>query len=565
MNDLSDILERLTDRVEAIERRVAALEQTPPLAPDLTAPGVKMAEVTAAAPGVPQEAGIFSLLGRTMLAVGGAYLLRALAASSALPHGPVAATAIVYAFVWLVPATRARERFASVAWACTSTLILLPMLWELTLRFRVLTDAVAAAVLVAFMFVASALAWKRNFIEVVTVAEAASGVAAAALALASHDLLPMLSVLLITAVAGEVAAFQHRSLRVRPLIAATADFLVFALLWICASPAPSRAVWPVLSTALILAFPAMLLLIYAVSASSRALLFSRPVSFFEIAQSLVGFLLVVWGVLAFGSPPVIRPFGILCLAGAVFGYGIAFAVFEGASSRRNFHVYASGSLALLLAGAWLSVSAAWHSLLLVLAAEAITLAGVSTGRRTLEVHGLALLAAAAFFSGLPVWTVRALAGPFPAPPGWRICVVSFAGMFSYAAVARSGDVSRGPIRGLSLLYAALALSATAALVLWTLVTVIAGATPAPEHLAVLRTVTGCVVTLLLAWMGSRRRLRELIGLAWISLACLGAKLLLEDLRHGHLGFAAAAIFVYAVTLLMVPRLIRPGRPPMRSA
>jgi hypothetical protein len=35
-------------------------------------------------------------------------------------------------------------------------------------------------------------------------------------------------------------------------------------------------------------------------------------------------------------------------------------------------------------------------------------------------------------------------------------------------------------------------------------------------------------------------------------------LVLEDLRHGHLEFIAASIFLFAVTLIAVPRLARMG-------
>ena len=84
--------------------------------------------------------GIFSVLGRAMLGMAGAYLLRAVAEASLLPRPAVAAIAIVYAILWLVWAARvpAGAWFASITYACTSALILAPMLWELTLRFKVL-------------------------------------------------------------------------------------------------------------------------------------------------------------------------------------------------------------------------------------------------------------------------------------------------------------------------------------------------------------------------------------------------------------------------------------------
>jgi hypothetical protein len=299
----------------------------------------------------------------------------------------------------------------------------------------------------------------------------------------------------------------------------------------------------------------MLLLIYAGSASTQTLIIGRRISFFETAQTLVAFLQTVWGVLVFWSGPGSHMLGLLCLIAAAAGYAVAFVGFERSPMQRNFHVYATGSLALVLAGCWLSLPAVWLPLLIVLLAIASTLMGVRTGRRTLQFHGLVLLFAAAVSSGLLAWTAHALAGKFPLAPAWIVFVVSVAAMIGYVAVARVPAESWWP-RLLRLLHAALALSAAAALLVWGLASMTAGHAPAVEHLAALRTVIGCSLVALLAWAGSRHKGRELVWLAWASLAGLAVKLLFEDLRHGHLGFTAASIFVYAVTLLAMPRLVQ---------
>ena len=107
-----------------------------------------------------------------MLGIAGAYLLRAVAESSSLPKTAVAAVAIAYALGWLVWASRVKagDWLAGTTYACTSALILAPMLWELTLRFNVLPASVSAAVVCGFVLAASALAWKRDFAPVLWVA-----------------------------------------------------------------------------------------------------------------------------------------------------------------------------------------------------------------------------------------------------------------------------------------------------------------------------------------------------------------------------------------------------------
>ena len=134
--------------------------------------------------------GAFSVLGKAMLGIAGAYLLRAVAESSSLPRTAVAAVAIAYALGWLAWASRAKagDWLAGTTYACTSALILAPMLWELTLRFNVLPAPVSAAVVCGFVLAASALAWKRDFAPVLWVANGTAVAIALTLAIASHQI-----------------------------------------------------------------------------------------------------------------------------------------------------------------------------------------------------------------------------------------------------------------------------------------------------------------------------------------------------------------------------------------
>jgi predicted tellurium resistance membrane protein TerC len=79
------------------------------------------------------------------------------------------------------------------------------------------------------------------------------------------------------------------------------------------------------------------------------------------------------------------------------------------------------------------------------------------------------------------------------------------------------------------------------------------------HVAFIRTLTLCLLALALAFAGSRWLRVELNWIAYATLAFVAAKLLFEDLRHGRLEFIAASIFVFAVTLIAVPRLARMGQ------
>jgi hypothetical protein len=370
MNDLSEAVERLTRSVADLQSRVSALENPartlPPLPaqPVLSAPAVYA--TAAEAPSFAGGAGIFPVLGKAMLGIAGAYLLRAVVQSAALPRAPVVAVAIAYAVLWLVPAARAPAKawFASAAWAGSSALILIPMLWELTLRFRILPSAVTAGILSIWAIAASALVWKRHFAAVGGTVYTAASLAALVLAVATRDPAPFLFALLAIAFIGEAAAAGHRALRVRPVIAAAADLAVFALIWIYSSPAASHADYPAIAAPVLLAFAPALLLIYAASAAAQTLLLRRGISFFEIAQTLMAALLTVWTVLEFwpGHGPLVL--GVLCLIASAAGYAVTFAWFDRLHAQRNYHVYATGSLALLLAGSFLCLPRGWLPLCL---------------------------------------------------------------------------------------------------------------------------------------------------------------------------------------------------------
>lgn len=566
MNEITDIalpeaVRELEQSVADLQRRVTALEgaaHAQPVKADRSGGGVSTAPAAEAAP---PSAGTSALLdlGKAMLAVAGAYLLRALAESGAVPRMPVIAIALAYAFVWLAPASRARAWFGSAVWAATSAVILMPMLWEIALRFRFLPDAVIAVVLDAFVLAAMALAWKRRFALVASIAAVAGSVAAVALAIATRDPAPFTSALVVMALAGEVAAALDRALPVRPVVAAAADLAVFALVWIYSSPAAARAEYAPIRAAALLSFGPALLLVYAASASVQTLLERRRISAFEVGQTLTAFLLASWTMFSFWSGQAAVLLGWLCLLSSGAGYAVSFGWFSRTDARRNYHVYATGSLALLVAGSFLCLPAGGTALLLSLCALVAVLLAGPAGSVTLRFHAVACLAAAAVAAGLPQWMARAMAGPLPASPGGAVWLVSACSVLGYLGLSRLPFEGGSPRWGriLRLAAAALAVGASAGLLVWVLVGVSSFAiVPNASHVAVIRTLVICALVLAMSWSGAVWQRKELVMLAWAALAFGASKLLFEDLRHGHLAFTAASLILYAFTLLLVPRMMR---------
>jgi hypothetical protein len=559
MGDLPDALEQLTARLAALERRVDLLERpsAEPIARKaLIPPTAEAGEGLSLA----QASGAFSVLGKAMLGIAGAYLLRAVAESSSLPRLAIAAVAIVYALLWLVAAARvpAEEWFASTVYAGTSALILAPMLWELTLSFKVLSAPATAAILGLFVIAATALAWKKNLTPVLWVAYLAAATAALALSVATHQLLPFIATLLLMALISEFAAARNHPQSVRSLAAMTTDAAIWAMIFIYSSPASTRLDYPALGTATLLLPGCLLFLIYGVSVALRTMLLRQKITVFETGQAMIAFLLAASSVLYFAPGKGAIVLGAVCLLFSAACYAAAFLLLSKAAEGRNFHVFAAWAAGLFLAGSLLCLPLFWLSVCLGMAAIAAT---IFTTHLTLRFHGLVFLLTAAAASGLLEYSFHALAGNLPESLDASVCIVSLCAFLCYAAGKRSPQ-ENWKSQLLHLATAALAVFALAALLieglLWLSALRIA---PNAPYLAFIRTLILCALALALAFAGSRWRRVELTRIAYATLGLVAAKLLLEDLRLGHLEFIAAAIFLFAITLIAVPQMARMGRKP----
>jgi hypothetical protein len=562
MNDLPETLEQLSLRIDALEKRVHQLEHVPavlahsagPAAAATLAPAVEV-------PSGEQVSSAFLLLGKAMLGIAGAYVLRALAEAAVLPRLLVAAIAIGYAMAWLVAAARtpASQRFAAALYAATSALILAPMLWELTMRFQVLAPGASAAVLGLMVAAATALSWKKENSSDFSVAFGAAALTALALSVVTHVTIAFLVLLLLMVAVCEYRCIRNGVQGTRMVVAAIADCAVWFLIVIYRDPASVRGDYPALGTAALVAPACFLFLITAASVAYKTAVLRRRITGFETVQSMVSFLLWTISVLFLVPQPGIRVVGVICLLFAAACYAAAFRLFRGAPEPRNFHVFALWSAGLLLAGILLSVPPAWAVALLALAAMGTAILAGRICCITLECHGIIYLTAAALSGGLLEYSFQALAGTMPAQVAWSILLVSGCALFCYgAAREREGEVWQQ--QTLHLASALLAVCAASALAAQGTVRLLAlRITPDVFHVALIRTLVLCGIALGLAFAGSRWHRPEMRRIAYAALGFLAIKLLFEDLRHGHLEFIAASIFLFALALIGVPRLARVRR------
>lgn len=558
MNDSPRSLEKLSDRIDDLERRVHALEH-----PELRSAAA--ASLSATTDSVskneesPLQAGtIFPVLGRAMLGIAGAYVLRAVTTSGVAPALLVSTIAVAYAFGWLVCALRTSHALSRYVYAGTSALILAPMLWEVTLHFNVLTPVMAAGVLAGFATLATVLDSRESDGRPAWIVQATAVILAGLLAFATHHILPFLFAVLIAFFVVEYGRVRTFPEPVWPLMALVADAAIWGSIFIYSGPQSARSDYPSLSAIALITPACLLFAINGTTVAVRVFVGESRIGAFETVQLLMSFSLAITGVLFFAPLHGQLTVGAVCLVMAAAIYPATFLRLQRLSDPRNFRVFGMLGAALLIAGAIWSLPLDAAAILLAAVSCITYLLAGRKGSRMFELHGAVFLCTSVAISGMPRYVFGALASSIPGRPALSAVVLSIAAALAFIEDRESRESStiRKTLQFVPALVAACGVSALFAhgvLALFSL----ASMTEA-HHIAFLRTLTVSFISLCFAFVGSRWGLAAMTKLAYVALAFVAAKLFFEDLRHGNMAFIAASIFLFAISLIAVPRLVHWG-------
>lgn len=565
MHPFPEALDQLAARVDALEKRVSHLENGAELVvPALkSSPSQKLAAPLLAPPVSSSDpgTGVLTTIGKALLGIAGAYVLRALSGSGTLPRGVIAVIAAVYAAAWLVAASRAvtRRRFSGILFAATSVLILAPMLWEMCLSFRAMPAWMAAGILAGYVTLATVLANSSARSAVFSVAYGGAALTALALSIATHEMAVFTVILVAMLAVCEVMQARGRAIAIRPMIALAADVSVWTLLYIYRLPAAGRTDYPALYPGAILFFAILLLAMIAGAIAIRCGWRLQTLSVFDVVQTMIAFALVftgVWWFVPASAPVVLGP---ACIVLAAICYTSAYRVFRALPAQRNFRVFNVWSACLLPGGLFLALPASTASALLAIAGLVAVLFADRLRSTTMELQGIIFLAMAASASGLLVYVFRVLAAGIPSAPSWGMLLVSACAIASYAA-ADEAPAETWQKQFVHFVPALLAF--------WMLAGLLAhGITGAGSYLlvsdasqiALERTFALCFLALAFAFGGSRLKRPQMIRLAYVGTAAVAIKVLAEDMPRGRLEFIAAAMCLVALTLIAVPRLARRPR------
>jgi hypothetical protein len=569
LEELQTQIEALGVRLRQIERRLGDLEARQEA-------GLPRARREDAPPGEgPEPEGVISVfsstvsrVGWTLVVLGGAYLFRAITDAGLIPAGGGVAAGLAYAAWWLVSADRAAaagQRASAVSRGLASGLIAFPLIWETTCRFGLLGAGSGAALLVVFFALGLTVAWRRSLVPIAWLGTTLALATTLGLLVSTHDLRAASLAFLGIAAGVELTAVRDLWPGLRWPSALAVDGAVLLTTFLSTRPSGLPPGYPPLALGWVIMVGLALPLVYLDSTAVRTLGLRQRITPFEVTQAvaalLIGFLGVVRVLTAAGASPAPVAALALVLGAACYAAGFTF-IDRTMGHGANFYAYTTcAGLLTLLGPALLLRGPALALTWCAIAVGALSL-GEKFDRITLRFHGAGYLVAGALASGLLAASSDGLLAG--AGEAWQpVLPVSLV----VAAVALAGYalLLRGRART-SLPAAVWPRAMVATLLVWSsaglaarLVAGLAGA-PGPAAdagvVAAARTAILSAAVVGLASLGTWRALPELTWLVYPLLIGTGAKLLLEDLRHGRPATLVWCLALYGGALIAAPRMLR---------
>lgn len=566
--DVESRIDSLTREMAELRRRVDTLESSR----DRSLPVADEAGLEPGAVDSPAgwgSAEIVGLAGRTLVILGGAFLLRAVSAAALLPARSGPALGLLYAVWWLRQADLAstpERRMSAFFYGLSGIAIAYPLLWETAARFRLLPGIAAAPAVVLFLGLGLAVAWRRSLRQFAWVATAAALGTTLGLLFATREFVLYTGAMIAIAVTVESCAFHGRWAELRWAPAALLDLLLVLLAILISQPRMSPALAAALPPGAVIVVSLVAPAVYLASVGAATLGYRRAISVFELAQvaaSLLCGIGTALTVIAFhgGNPDGIAVsislLGIAC-------YAIAFRSLDAESHpRQNLYAYTSFAGVLVAAGSAMLLDGTTLALTWFAFSWVGVALGVRYGSNTLRLHGALYMAAAAFPSGLAATAFGGLLGPLEdlRPELSMPLLAVVVGLAAcYAALLRARGTGEVPW------YEHVPRFVVAAMLVWIvgglsaprLTAFLLAVHPGLDRMAFLASARTCVLSLLaagLAWSGRRWSLDDLAWLVYPLMILTGARLAWEDLSYGGpvnmflaLGFYGGALIVASQAL-----------------
>lgn len=502
------------------------------------------------------------VFGRALLALAGAYLLRAISESATIAPEWGVAAGVLYAFFWLFWSARSQvaDRLESAIHSLTAVLILCPLMWEAVLSLHAMSAWTASALLASFEIFGLAISWRKNLLAVATIVTLAALATTAGLLIATHNVVPFTLVFVVIAAAVEVSACLEHWLSERWLAALSADLAVLLATWLVTREYGLPAIYAPIPRGGLLGLQVALLAIYFASTVVRTLFRGLTFTAFEITQCAAAIAIGIGGGLQlYGEAHLVALFALACGAAC---YAVSFLMLDSEGGRaRNFYTYSTFAILLTLTGSRILLSAAWASLAWPLLAVVCIGAGVYFGRMTLQVHGVLYLLLGLAASGALVEAGALALGT----AHWRgntgaLSLGLSASTVSYLLVLRSrkraGSSAAQIFRLASAAIFGWLLAGASAGALTALYHELAGTPASHSYCAVLRTGALAALALACASVGARWKLTELSRLTYPAMLLGAYRIAMVDFAQENKPALFLSLLLYGGVLIVLPRMAR---------
>ncbi len=502
-----------------------------------------------------------ALTGRAVLALGGAFLARAITDAGVLPPGAGVALGLAYALAWVFLAdrsARAGYRARSAADALTATFIVCPLVWEAATRLHVLTPGEAALLLGVYALIGLGLAVVRKltvaaWLTVLGVLAAGFVLLAATQALATY-----VALFLVLGILSRAASMAKSAQSLPWAPAVAADLAVLEAGFILGRPQGPPPEYAAVSPGAIAGLSLALALLYLAGMAWRTLARREEPTVFDWVQTPLALAVGLGTAVTVARPAGIPP--------AAIGAGVcaaAAALYAASLVRRDFpraaFLHATLALPLVLAGVGLALPAGVRLPVLAALAVVAALAAARGAGLVAEAHAALLVLVVALAGGLngavnAAFFAAASSRPAAVPGSVTLALAASGAAFLLVTAAPGRGTSwwaRLPALVLGILLA-LGAGALAENALERLV----GPRGNAATVAAGRTAVLAVAALLLALCRRKPRLYELSWLVYPVLLFGGAKLLFDDLPNGRPATLFLAFLLFGISLVLAPRLLR---------
>lgn len=494
-----------------------------------------------------------AVAGRTLVILGGAYLLRALTDAQYMPAATGVALGLAYGAPWLLLAARSGGRGAQLDAFCyglATALIGFPLVWEATDRFQVLSPAQSATLLAMLTAGALVLAAVRRLQSLAWIVMLGSLVSAFCLAIITKAWAPYTVLAMAVGVAALWLGYMLEWILLRWPAAAVANLMLLIVTGRAVSEGSPRTA---------LAIQALMAAAYFGSFAVRTLVRRRSVIPFEVAQVVALLTLGIGGAVYAlrASPSAVAVFGFVMFLGGGAVYGIVFGFTRLLRDATTLAFYATLALVLTMTGLALAVGAGPASVAFATLGACGALLAARHHRLLMALQATVYIVAACAASGL--LAAATLAVGYPQDAWTRFGGLAFVALA--AGVVATATRVRRPVEPwgafacipqMLLLWVMtwIAMGLAIAGLAWL---VGGGAAIDPAILTTIRTGVLVIAAVVTAYAGRTQLAREAGWLAYPILILTGMKIVLVDFPQGRPSTLFIALAMYGVALILAGR------------